>query len=112
MGFKVCNTIDVLHILCYYYFVIKSYRDKKTEAFASGEFVTAFQGFSRQAERRLEILDAAESTNDLAALPSNRFEALSGNREGQFSIRINRQWRIGFEWPDDGPENVEIVDYH
>ncbi|EFO28789.1 toxin-antitoxin system, toxin component, RelE family [Roseibium sp. TrichSKD4] len=48
----------------------------------------------------------------MAALPSNRFEALSGDREGQFSIRINQQWRICFEWPDDGPENVEIVDYH
>ncbi|WP_083782904.1 type II toxin-antitoxin system RelE/ParE family toxin [Roseibium sp. TrichSKD4] len=58
------------------------------------------------------ILDAAESISDLAALPSNRFEALSGDREGQFSIRINQQWRICFEWPDDGPENVEIVDYH
>lgn len=92
--------------------MIKSYRDKKTEAFANGEFVKAFQGFSRQAERRLEILDAAESTGDLAALPSNRFESLSGDREGQFSIRINQQWRICFEWPNNGPENVEIVDYH
>lgn len=92
--------------------MIKSYRDKKTEAFANGEFVRAFQGFSRQAERRLEILDAAESTGDLTALPSNRFEALGGDRTEQFSIRINQQWRICFEWPDDGPENVEIVDYH
>ena len=92
--------------------MIKSYRDKKTERFASGEFVKAFQGFSRQAEKRLEILDAAESLSDLAALPSNRFEALSGDRLGQYSIRINQQWRICFEWPDNGPENVEIVDYH
>lgn len=92
--------------------MIKSYRDKKTSAFADGEFVRVFQGFSRQAEKRLEILDAAETTGDLAALPSNRFEALSGDRVGQFSIRINQQWRICFEWPDDGPENVEIVDYH
>ena len=72
--------------------MIKSYGDKKTEAFAKGEFVRAFQGFSRQAERRLEILDAAESTSDLVALPSNRFEALSGDRVGQLSIRINQQW--------------------
>ncbi len=92
--------------------MIKSCRDKKTKAFADDGFVRAFQGFCRQAEKRLEILDAAESTADLAALPSNRFEALSGNRGGQFSIRINQQWRICFEWPDDGPENVEIVDYH
>lgn len=71
--------------------MIKSYRDKKTERLANGEFVRAFSGFSRQAEKRLEILDAAESTVDLAALPSNRFEALSGDRNGQFSIRINQQ---------------------
>jgi len=92
--------------------MIRSYRGKKTEAFADGEFIKAFQGFSRQAEKRLEILDAAESLGDLAALPSNRVEALSGDRQGQFSIRINKQWRICFEWLLDGPENVEITDYH
>ncbi len=59
-------------------------------------------------------LEAATSVGDLAALPGNRFEALSGNRKGQYSIRINDQWRICFEWPDGstGPVNVEIVDYH
>lgn len=92
--------------------MIKSYRDKRTQNFARGDFVREFQSFSQQAEKRLEILDAAETTTDLAALPSNRFEALSGDRRGQFSIRINQQWRICFEWPDNGPENVEIVDYH
>jgi proteic killer suppression protein len=92
--------------------MIKSYRDKKTETFAGGEFVRHFQGFSGQAEKRLEILDAAETLADLAALPSNRLEALGGDRAGQHSIRINRQWRICFEWPADGPENVEITDYH
>ena len=92
--------------------MIKAYRDKKTESLANGEFVRAFSGFSRQAEQRLEILDAAQSTADLAALPSNRLEALSGDRNGQFSTRINQQWRICFEWPDNGPENVEIADYH
>lgn len=92
--------------------MIKSYRNKQTEVFSKGGFVRAFQYFSRQAEKRLEILDAAESTHDLATLPSNHLEALSGDRAGQFSIRINLQWRICFEWSDDGPENVEIVDYH
>jgi len=92
--------------------MIRSYRDKRTEAFSNGQFVKAFQGFSRQAEKQLEILDAAESLGDLAALPSNRFEALTGNRVGQYSIRINRQWRICFEWPSGGPENVELTDYH
>ena len=74
----------------------------------------AFQGFKRQAERRLEILDSAMSLADLAALSSNRLEAMHGDRRGQYSIAINRQWRICFEWPagGDGPENVEIVDYH
>lgn len=92
--------------------MIKSYRDKRTRAFAGGERVAAFQGFKTQAEKRLEILDAADSLNDLAVLPSNRFEALSGDRQGQYSIRINRQWRICFEWSGNGPENVEITDYH
>ena len=94
--------------------MIVSYRDRRTEAFARGEFVRQFQGFDRQAWKRLEILDAATSLADLAALPSNRLEALRGNRLGQYAIRINRQWRICFEWPDGsaGPGNVEIVDYH
>jgi proteic killer suppression protein len=90
------------------------YRDKRTEEFARGELVRTFQGFERQAWKRLEILDAATSLTDLAGLPSNRFEALKGKRAGQFSIRINQQWRICFEWPNGaiGPSNVEIVDYH
>ena len=94
--------------------MIIDYRDKKTETFANGEFIKAFQGFEKQAEKRLAILDAATSLNDLRALGSNRLETLSGNRAGQFSIRINKQWRICFKWPDDapGPSNVEITDYH
>ena len=92
--------------------MIGSYRDKDTEAFASGKFVRRFQSFSRQAEKRFEILDAAESLADLAALPSNGLEALGGDRAGQHSIRINMQWRHCFEWPVDRPENVAIVDYH
>lgn len=73
-----------------------------------------FQGFARQAYRRLEILDAAASLDDLGGLPSNRLEALSGDRKGQYSIRINAQWRICFSWNDGdpGPSEVEIVDYH
>lgn len=73
-----------------------------------------FQAFKGQAERRLDILEAAANRNDLMKLPSNRFEALSGDRKGQFSIRINQQWRLCFEWPDDyeKPYNVEITDYH
>ena len=92
--------------------MIKSFPDKRTKALAEGQFVRDFQGFRRQAEKRLEILDAAETLGDLTALPSNKLEALSGNREGQYSIRINQQWRFCFEWPAGGPENVEITDYH
>lgn len=66
------------------------------------------------AEKRLRILDAAANLGDLAALNSNRLKALKGDRKGQYSIRVNDQWRICFEWPSDapGPRNVEIVDYH
>jgi proteic killer suppression protein len=94
--------------------MILDYRDKHTKQFAEGEFVRRFQSFDRQASKRLEILNAATSLADLAALSSNRLEALRGDRKGQYSIRINQQWRICFEWPLDavGPSKVEIVDYH
>ena len=90
------------------------YRDKPTERFAAGDRVRAFQAFKDQAERRLDILEAATSKTDLMKLPSTRFEALGGNRQGQFSIRVNRQWRVCFEWPDDQSRsfNIEITDYH
>jgi proteic killer suppression protein len=90
------------------------YRDKRTERFASGERVREFQSFKEQAERRLDILETAVDRNDLKLLPSNRFEALGGDRKGQFSIRINQQWRVCFEWPEeqDRPFNIEICDYH
>jgi proteic killer suppression protein len=94
--------------------VIVSYRDRRTERFARGEFVKAFQGFEDQAAKRLAILNAAVSLGSLRALPGNRLEALKGDRAGQYSIRINAQWRICFDWPSGqpGPGNVEIVDYH
>ncbi len=66
----------------------------------------------RRAQRKLEILDAAESIEDLSVPPGNRLEALVGNRKGQFSIRINDQWWICFRWEDAGVHDVEIVDYH
>lgn len=90
------------------------FRDRRTERFANGERVREFQSFEQQAKRRLRILGDAVSRQGLMLLPSNHFEALGGNREGQFSIRINKQWRICFEWPDEvaKPFNIEIVDYH
>lgn len=94
--------------------MIQSYRDKRTREFAEGKRVREFDGFRRQAEKRLDILDAATSLSDLQALRSNALERLKGDRDGQYSIRINMQWRICFEWPDGhrGPSSVEIVDYH
>ncbi len=94
--------------------MIVSYRDKPTKDFAEGKRVKAFSGFDRQAQMRLDRLEAAESLQDLAALPGNRLEALKGDRKGQYSVRINDQWRICFEWPagSSGPVNVEITDYH
>jgi toxin HigB-1 len=94
--------------------MIVGYRDKRTADFAAGKRVKAFSGFERPARLKLDRLEAAHVFHDLAALPGNRFEALKGDRRGQYSIRINDQWRICFEWPNGspGPTNVEIVDYH
>ena len=94
--------------------MILSYGDRRTERFAAGEFVAAFQAFEQQAAKRISILNAATSLDTLRALPSNRLESLRGPRAGQYSIRINRQWRICFNWSrgDPGSSYVEIVDYH
>ena len=92
--------------------MIRDFRERETERFFAGEFVRGLQGFTNQATRRLTVLDNAESLRDLAGLPSNRLESLSGDRAGQHSIRIKRRWRICFRWGDDGLFDVEIVDYH
>jgi proteic killer suppression protein len=93
--------------------VIKTFKGKQTKDFYDGKRVKAFEPFRRQAEKKLDQLDAAVVLGDLA-LPGNRLETLQGDRKGQSSIRINDKWRICFEWPkaSDGPMNVEIVDYH
>jgi proteic killer suppression protein len=92
--------------------MIRGFKDRTTQRFFAGQRVRKFQGFADQATRRLVVLDSAESLQDLMALRSNRFESLSGDRTGQYSIRINLQWRICFSWEERGPQNVEIVDYH
>ncbi len=94
--------------------MIVGYRDKRTRDFAAGKRVSAFSGIERSARLKLDRLESATLLKDLASLPGNRFEALIGDRKGQYSIRVNDQWRICFEWPDrsPGPANVEIVDYH
>jgi len=77
-----------------------------------GVFVKRFGGIEKQALRKLDMLHHARKLGDLRAPPANRLEALSGDRRGQHSIRINDQWRICFTWTGEGPEHVEIVDYH
>jgi proteic killer suppression protein len=93
--------------------MIRSCKDKRTREFVEGKRVKAFDGIARKAELKLDQLDSATSLADLP-LPGNHLETLKGDRKGQYSIRINDQWRICFEWPKgaDGPKNVEIVDYH
>ncbi len=94
--------------------MIRSFRDRDTESLAIGDKVRHFEPFRKLTEKRLRILDAATALADLAALNSNRLETLKGTPKGQYSIRVNDQWRLCFEWPKDAPSptNVEIVDYH
>jgi toxin HigB-1 len=94
--------------------MIVSFRDRHTAQFAAGKRIKAFSGFARAARLKLDRLEAACLLTDLSALPGNRFEALQGDRKGQYSIRINEQWRVCFTWPKGalGPSDVEIVDYH
>lgn len=92
--------------------MIISFRDRATERLWQGERVKRFVNIEKQTLRKLDMLHHARSLNDLRAPPANRLEALSGDRRGQHSIRINDQWRICFVWTQEGPEHVEIVDYH
>jgi toxin HigB-1 len=91
--------------------MIKSFKCKYTEKLYHGKFVKRFSSIGRQAERRLRLLDEAETLKELENFPSNRFEKLIGDRKDQYSISINMQWRICFKWSDE-PYDVEIVDYH
>lgn len=95
--------------------MIHGFGCRKTEQlFTEGICDKKFRSFREQAEKRLNILNSAETIYDLMLLGSNRFEALRGDREGQFSISINMKWRICFTWAEiePGPSGVEIVDYH
>lgn len=93
--------------------MIQGFKCKATGLLANeGQCDKRFRPFQRQAEKRLRILEAAESLNSLRMVPSNRFEALNGDRKGQYSIAVNMQWRICFRWGETGPWDVEIVDYH
>ena len=93
--------------------MIKSFADKETEKIYRQEFLKKLpQSIQRIALRKLIMIDNAETLNDLRIPPANRLEALKGNRQGQYSIRINDQFRICFNFSDSGIKNVEIVDYH
>jgi proteic killer suppression protein len=92
--------------------MIVSFRDRDTEALACGIRVKRFVTFESIARRKLRQLEIAGRLDDLRIPPGNRLEALSGDRAGQMSIRINDQYRVCFVWTDAGPRDVEIVDYH
>jgi len=92
--------------------VIRSFKHPDTEALFNGKRVKRFANIERVATRKLQMLDDAVDLSDLATPPANRLEALKGDRRGQYSIRINDQWRICFVWTKTGAEQVEIVDYH
>jgi proteic killer suppression protein len=92
--------------------VIQSFRCPDTERLFRREPVRRFKAIERPALRKLAILDAADSLAALRVPPGNRLERLTGDRDGQFSIRVNDQWRICFEWRDAYAYEVEIVDYH
>ena len=93
--------------------MIKSFADKQTEKLFARHFSRKLpQDIQRIARRKLVILDAVDSLQDLRVPPSNRLEKLTGERRGQHSIRINDQWRICFRWVDQDAYDVEIVDYH
>lgn len=92
--------------------MIRSFRSKETEKVFRREFSRKYQGIARAARRRLEYLDAAKALSEIAAVPGYRLEALTGDRKGQYSVRINDQWRICFVWKKGEVFDVEIVDYH
>ncbi|MBL4942749.1 MAG: type II toxin-antitoxin system RelE/ParE family toxin [Colwellia sp.] len=91
--------------------MIKSFKCKHTKGLYEGESPKQFRAFQVQAERKLQMLDAAATLEFLRSPPGNQLDALIGKRRGQHSIRINKQWRICFVWTNE-PYNVEIVDYH
>ena len=104
---------DITPLAFYLSIVIKSFRDKKTEAVWLRQAVRGMAPeLHRAARRKLVMLDAATCPDDLRMPPGNRLETLSGDRKGQYSIRINRQYRICFRWDGNDAHDVEIVDYH
>jgi proteic killer suppression protein len=93
--------------------MIQGFADEETETFyRTGKTNAGYQSVAKAVFRKLDMLDAAKTLDDLRVPPGNKLEKLRGDRNGQYSIRINEQWRICFRWADTGPSDVEIVDYH
>lgn len=92
--------------------MIQSFRCRDKRALFEGHGPRRFKAFAAIAERKLAQLDAAQTLEFLRAPPGNHLEALKGDRKGQYSIRVNDQWRVCFVWSESGPCGVEIVDYH
>jgi proteic killer suppression protein len=95
----------------YILIMIKNFKCKRTKSLYEGKSPKQFRAFQAIAERKLQMLDSADELLDLRSPPGNRFEKLGGDRQGQYSIRINKQWRVCFAWSDE-PYDVEITDYH
>jgi len=91
---------------------IQSFRCKQTKKLFDGKPTPRFANFRSSAERKLQLLDSAATLDFLRCPPGNHLEALSGQRQGQYSIRVNAQFRICFVWTANGPHDVEITDYH
>lgn len=106
------NTLDVNHAVRYAFLMIVSFKSANTEALASGRRVKRFVDIEPVARRKLRQLQIAVKLEDLRVPPGNRLEALTGDRAGQHSIRVNDQFRLCFHWTAAGAEDVEIVDYH
>ena len=92
--------------------MISSFKCKDTKALSEGCNVRRFVNIAKVARRKLRQLEIAARLDDLRVPPGNRLKALRGGRSGQYSIRINDQWRVCFRWTDAGANDVEIVDYH
>ncbi len=113
LPFSAGLALDVISAVRYYRAMIRSFADKNTELLFEREKVKRFAGnLQRAALRKLVLLDAAESLEDLRVPPGNRLEKLKGDRDGQHSIRINDQWRICCRWSEGDAHEVEITDYH